>query len=58
MQNAGLKGSQAGVMSAGWNINNLRYSGDILMAESWRRTKELLGEGETEDWKTWLKILH
>ena len=35
MRNAGLEEAQAGIKSAGRNINNLRYADDtILMAES------------------------
>ena len=35
MRNAGLDESQAGIMIAGRNINNLRYADDsTLMAES------------------------
>ena len=35
MRNAGLKETQAGIKSAGRNINNLRYADDTtLMAES------------------------
>ena len=35
MRNAGLEEAQAGIKTAGRNINNLRYARDIiLMAES------------------------
>ena len=35
MQNAGLNEAQAGIKTAGRNINNLRYADDTtLMAES------------------------
>ena len=35
MRNAGLEEMQAGIKTAGRNINNLRYAdGTILMAES------------------------
>ena len=35
MRNAGLDEAQAGIKTAGTNINNLRYAGDTtLMAES------------------------
>ena len=35
MRNAGLEEAQAGIKTAGRNINNLRYADDtILMAES------------------------
>ena len=35
MRNAGLEEAQAGIKTAGRNINNLRYANDaVLMAES------------------------
>ena len=43
MQLAGLDESQAGIKSAGRNINNLRYADDnTLMAESTEELKSLL----------------
>ena len=46
MQNARLDKAQPGLMIAGRNINNLRYTDDItLMAES-KRNKEPLDESE------------
>ena len=46
MQNARLDESQAGIKTAGGNINNLRYADDtILMAESEEELKNL-DEGE------------
>ena len=52
MRNARLDESQAGIKTAGSNINNLRYSDDIiLMAES---EKELKGKEESE--KAHLKL--
>ena len=43
MRNAGLKEAQAGIETAGRNINNLRYAGDTtLMAESEEELKSLL----------------
>ena len=57
MQNAGLKGSQAGVMSAGWNINNLRYADDITaVAESEEKLKSLLMRAKEESEKAGLKL--
>ena len=45
MRNAGLEEAQAGIKTAGRNINNLRYADDTtLMAE--RGTKEPLNESE------------
>ena len=48
MRNAGLDESQAGIMIAGRNINNLRYEDDnnTLNGIKQRETKEPLGEGE------------
>ena len=51
MKNARLDKAQAGMKSAGRNINNLRYADDTtLMAESKKELKSLLMEvkGETE----------
>ena len=46
MRNAGLDGAQAGIMIAGININNLRYTDDsTLMAES-KEEQEPLDESE------------
>ena len=43
MRNAGLEETQAGIMIAGRNINNLRYADDTtLMAESEEELKRLL----------------
>jgi len=43
MQNAGLDEAQAGIKTAGRNINNLRYADDsTLMAESEEELKNLL----------------
>ena len=43
MRNAGLEEAQAGIKTAGRNINNLRYTDDItLMAESEEEVKNLL----------------
>ena len=47
MRNAGLDEAQAGIKSAGRNINNLRYVDDTtLMPESEEELKEPLDEGE------------
>ena len=55
MGNAKMDKSQAGIKIARRNINNFRYADDTtLMAES---EEELKGdEGETGEWKSWLKI--
>ena len=43
MRNVGLDEAQTGIKTAGRNINNLRYEGDItLMAESEEELKNLL----------------
>ena len=43
MGNAGLEESQAGIKTAGRNINNLRYADDTtLMTESKEELKSLL----------------
>ena len=43
MRNAGLEEAQAGIKTAGRNINNLRYADDTtLMAESEKELKGLL----------------
>ena len=45
MRNAGLEETQAGIKSAGRNINNLRYADDTtLMVESEEELKSLLSE--------------
>ena len=56
MQNARLDEAQAGIKTAGRNINNLIYTDDTtLMAESKKETKERLDESERGEWKSWLK---
>ena len=42
MLNAGLDEAQSGIKFAGWNINNLRYADDTLMAESEEELRSLL----------------
>ena len=43
MRNSGLDGAQAGIKTAGRNVNNLRYADDTtLMAESEEELKSLL----------------
>ena len=59
MRNAGLQETQAGIKIAGRNINKLRYADDTtLMAESEEELKNLLGESERGEWKSWLKAQH
>ena len=53
MRNAGLEETQAGIETAGRNINNLRYAVDTtLMAESEEELKSLLikVKEESEKW--------
>ena len=55
MRNAGLNEAQAGIKSAGRNINNLRYADDSnLYGRKWR-TKEPLDEVKEESEKVGLK---
>ena len=59
MQNARLDEAQAGIKTAGRNINNLRYADDTtLMAESEEELKSLLMKVKEEKWKSWLKAQH
>ena len=56
MRNAGLDEAQAGIKSAGRNINNLRYADDTtLMAES-EELKRLLMKVKEESEKVGLKL--
>ena len=55
MRNARLYEAQAGIKTAGRNINNLRYADDTtLMAESEEELKSLLMKVKEES-KKWLK---
>ena len=57
MRNAGLEEAQAGIKSAGRNINNLRYADDTtLMAESEEEPKSLLMKVKQESEKVGLKF--
>ena len=57
MRNAGLEETQAGITSAGRNINNLRYADDtILMAESEEELRNLLMKVKVESEKVDLKL--
>ena len=51
MQNVSLDEVQAEIKIAGRNINNLIYADDTN-GTKWRGTKELLNEGEKEEWKS------
>ena len=57
MRNAELEEAQAGIKSAGRNINNLRYADDTtLMAESEEELKSLLMKVKEESEKSDLKF--
>ena len=57
MWNAGLDEAQAGIKTAGRNINNLRYTDDTsLMAESKEEVKNLLMKLKEESEKGSLKL--
>ena len=57
MRNAGLEEAQAGIKTAGRNINNLRYADDTtLMAESEEELKSLLMKLKEESEKAGLKL--
>ena len=57
MWNARLDESQAGVRTAGKNINNFRYADDTtLMAESEEELKNLLMKVKQESEKAGLKL--
>ena len=59
MQNARLDEAQAGIKIARRNINNLRYTDDIiLMAESEEDLKSLLMKVKEENEKAGLKTQH
>ena len=57
MRNAGLEEAQAGINTAGRNINNLRYADDTtLIAESEEEIKSLLMKVKEESEKVGLKL--
>ena len=57
MRNAGLDKAQAGIKTAGRNINNLRYADDTtLMAESKEELKSLLMKVKEESENVGLKL--
>ena len=57
MRNAGLEEAQAGIKTAGRNINNLRYADDTtLMAESEEELKSLLMKVKEESEKVCLLL--
>ena len=57
MRNAGLEEAQAGIKTAGRNINNLRYADDTtLSAESREKLRSLLMKVKEESEKVGLKV--
>ena len=57
MRKAGLEEAQAGIKTAGRNINNLRYADDTtLMAESEEELKRLLMKVKEESENVGLKL--
>ena len=57
MQNAGIDEAQAGIKTAGRNINNLRHAEDTpLMAENEEELKSLLMKVKEESEKVGLKL--
>ena len=57
MRNAGLEEAQAGIKTAGRNINNLRYADDTtFMAKSEKELKSLLMKVNDESEKVGLKL--
>ena len=58
MRNAGLEEAQAGIKTAGRNINNLRYADDTtFMVESEAELKSLLMKVKEESEKVGLKLI-
>ena len=62
MRNAGLEEAQAGIKTAGRNINNLRYVCRCTFCHpygtKWRGTKKPLDESERGESKSWLQAQH
>ena len=57
MRNPGLEETQAGIKTAGRNINSLRYADDTtLMAESGEELKSLLMKAKEKSQKVGLKL--
>ena len=57
MRNTGLGEAQAGIKTAGRNVNNLRYADDTtLMAESEEELKSFLMKVKVESEKVGLKL--
>ena len=56
MQNAGLDEGQAGIKTAGRNINNLRYADDTILVAENEELKSLLVKVKEESEKVGLKL--
>ena len=56
MWNAGLDKAQAGIKTAGRNINNLRYADDTVLSVESEELKRLLMKVEEESKKVGLKL--
>ena len=58
MRNAGLDEGQAGIKTAGRNINNLKYTDDTTLMAETEELKSLLMKVKEESGQTWLKAQH
>ena len=56
MRNAGLDEAQAGIKTAGRNINNLRYADDTTLMAEKEELKSLLMKVKVESEKVGLKL--
>ena len=56
MRNAGLEEAQAGIKTAGRNINNLRYADDTTLVAESEELKSLLMKVKEESEKVGLKL--
>ena len=56
MWNAGLEEAQAGIKISGRNINNLRYTDDIILIAESQELKSLLRKVKEESEKVGLKL--
>ena len=56
MRNAGLEEAQVGIMTAGRNINNLRYADDTTLMTESEELKSLLMKVKEESEKVALKL--
>ena len=56
MRNTGLDKAQAGIKTAGRNINNLRYADDTVLSVESEELKRLLMKVEEESKKVGLKL--